>query len=72
MQRCSQMHGTSFAGIKQNVFVKPIDMELCHCLPKRTAGIAEEVMGPLGMMLENFEMFFNAKLYSQNYQFSAS
>ena len=40
---------------QQNVFVKPIDMQLCHCLPKRTAGIAEEVMGPLGMLLENFK-----------------
>ena len=49
------MPEASFAGTKQNVFVKPIDMQLCHCLRKRTAGIAVEVMGPLGMLLENFK-----------------
>lgn len=58
MQRRSQMHGTSFAGAEQNVFVKPIDIQLCHCLAKRTAGIAEEVMEPLGMLLENVKDIF--------------
>jgi len=57
--RHSQLHGTSFSRTGQIVFVKPTDMKLCHCLPKkkkkRTAGIAEEVMGPLGMLLENFK-----------------
>lgn len=52
------MHGTSFAGAEQNVFVKPIDIQLCHCLPKRTAGIAEEVMEPLGILLENVKGIF--------------
>lgn len=66
------MCGTSFAGTEQNVFVKHIDMQLCHCLPRRTAGIAGEVMGPLGMLLENLKMFFNTKLYFQNDQFSVS
>lgn len=47
------MLGTSFAGTELNGFVKHIDMQFCHCLPRRTAGIAEEVMGPLGMLLEN-------------------
>lgn len=71
MQSHSQMHGTSFAGTEQNVFVKHIDMQLCS-LPRRTAGIAGEVMGPLGMLLENLKMFFNTKLYFQNDQFSVS
>lgn len=57
MLRHSQLHGTSFSRTGQIVFVKPTDMKLYHCLPKkkRTAGIAEEVMGPLGMLLENFK-----------------
>lgn len=47
-------------------------MQLCHCLPRRTAGIAGEVMGPLGMLLEKVKDVLNTKSYFQNYQFSMS
>lgn len=65
----SQRLGTSFAGIEQNGFVKHIDMQLCHCLPRRTAGIAGEVMGPLGMLLEKVKDVLNTKSYFQNDNF---
>lgn len=47
-------------------------MQLCHCLPRRTAGIAGEVMVPLGMLLEKVKDVLNTKSYFQNYQFSMS
>lgn len=71
MQSHSQMHGSSFAGTEQNGFVKHIDTQLYHCL-LRTAGIAVEVMGPLGMLLEKLKDVLNTKSYFQNDQFSVS